>query len=151
MSSSIALKPIFIDKIQHWFIQYLANKFQIPENQLKVSAVFHDYGIDSLKIEELVKDIADKFNLKITPLDIYDYPTIEQSSENLANLLLKARSTSLKILGEEVFGDAEITENWFAQSNPALGNKIPNELLGTLEGEQAVSDLLMRIEYGVYS
>jgi acyl carrier protein len=151
MNPSIALKPIFIDKIQDWFLQYLANKLQISADKLNINTGFIDYGFDSLKIEELVKDIGDKFNLKITPIDIYDYPTIEQLSENLANLLLQARSTSLKIIAEEVFGDAEITENWFAQPNPALGKKIPNELLGTFEGEQAVADLLMRIEYGVYS
>jgi putative toxin-antitoxin system antitoxin component (TIGR02293 family) len=52
---------------------------------------------------------------------------------------------------EEVFGSAAAAERWLKEPIPALGHVTPLSLLDTDEGAQRVTDLLGRIEYGVYS
>ena len=42
-------------------------------------------------------------------------------------------------------------ETWLSETNPALGNRIPADLLLTDEGSRAVETVLRRIDYGDYS
>lgn len=52
---------------------------------------------------------------------------------------------------EEVIGSHAGAIRWLRSKQPALGNRIPLNLVSTSAGAEAVSDLLGRIEYGVYS
>lgn len=59
--------------------------------------------------------------------------------------------TSLFLCGAEVFGSQESFFKWLALPNTALGGLEPQDLLEIPGGISKVSDLLGRIEYGVYS
>jgi putative toxin-antitoxin system antitoxin component (TIGR02293 family) len=52
---------------------------------------------------------------------------------------------------EAVFESQATAENWLKRSNRALGGAMPLELLDTDIGTLQVSDLLGRLEYGVFS
>lgn len=52
---------------------------------------------------------------------------------------------------EDVLGSAQATERWLKESIPALGQVTPLSLLDTDEGVQRVTDILGRIEHGVFS
>lgn len=52
---------------------------------------------------------------------------------------------------EEVLGSSEITARWLKEPQPVFSAETPLALLDTDEGAQMVSDLLGRIEHGVYS
>lgn len=52
---------------------------------------------------------------------------------------------------EEVLGSAQAAERWLKELIPALGGVTPLSLLDTDEGAQQVTDILGRIEHGVYS
>jgi uncharacterized protein (DUF2384 family) len=41
--------------------------------------------------------------------------------------------------------------SWLLKNNTALGNRIPNDLLETLEGRIEIKNILDKIEYGVFS
>jgi putative toxin-antitoxin system antitoxin component (TIGR02293 family) len=47
-------------------------------------------------------------------------------------------------------GNAEVAQQWMNQPAVALSGAVPVDLLSNPEGREAVRDLLMRIEYGVY-
>lgn len=51
----------------------------------------------------------------------------------------------------EVLGDLDKAFRWLRKENRALGGEKPMLLLDTDVGTSAVEDLLLRIEYGVYS
>lgn len=51
----------------------------------------------------------------------------------------------------EVFGSSERAARWFKRRNPALDGARPLDVFDTDLGAQLVDDLLIRIEYGVYS
>ena len=52
---------------------------------------------------------------------------------------------------EKAIGDKETALEWLDARQPALGNRVPIDLIQTSAGVQAVEDLLGRITYGVYS
>jgi putative toxin-antitoxin system antitoxin component (TIGR02293 family) len=51
----------------------------------------------------------------------------------------------------EVFEDSNTVGNWLFRPNRALGGVAPVEVLDTDAGTERVKELLVRIEYGVYS
>jgi putative toxin-antitoxin system antitoxin component (TIGR02293 family) len=51
----------------------------------------------------------------------------------------------------DVLEDAELTRQWFKMPAKALGGKTPLEYADTEPGAQEVEDLLVRVEYGVFS
>jgi len=55
------------------------------------------------------------------------------------------------VAAEEAIGEKETAIAWLNSKQPALGDRIPMELILNSAGVQAVEDLLGRIEYGVYS
>ena len=62
-----------------------------------------------------------------------------------------ARLLRIKGYAREVFEDTGVAESWLSEANPALGNRVPAELLLTDEGTRAVETVLRRIDYGDYS
>lgn len=51
----------------------------------------------------------------------------------------------------QVFESSERAARWFKRANPALDGERPIDIFDTDLGAQLVDDLLIRIEYGVYS
>jgi putative toxin-antitoxin system antitoxin component (TIGR02293 family) len=62
-----------------------------------------------------------------------------------------SRLLRIKGYAREVFEDAGVAETWLSEANPALGNRVPADLLLTDEGTRAVETVLRRIDYGDYS
>jgi putative toxin-antitoxin system antitoxin component (TIGR02293 family) len=62
-----------------------------------------------------------------------------------------ARLLRIKAYAAEVLEDPAVAETWLLEPNPALGNRVPAELLVTDEGTRAVETVLRRIDYGDYS
>jgi putative toxin-antitoxin system antitoxin component (TIGR02293 family) len=62
-----------------------------------------------------------------------------------------ARLLRIKAYARKVFEDTGVAETWLSEANPALGNRVPAELLLTDEGTRAVETVLRRIDYGDYS
>lgn len=62
-----------------------------------------------------------------------------------------ARLLRIKSYASEVFEDAEVADTWLSEANPALGDRVPSELLLTDEGTRTVETVLRRINYGDYS
>ncbi len=51
----------------------------------------------------------------------------------------------------DVFGDLEVARTWLERPNRVLKGSAPLELLGTEAGVEQVTQVLNRIEYGIYS
>jgi len=62
----------------------------------------------------------------------------------------KNRIAQIRALAEKVFNNKQQADEFLRSKHPALGGRIPLELLKTKAGAQKVEDLLMRIEYVVY-
>ena len=73
-------------------------------------------------------------------LEKFDTPTSER-------ILLLADTLSY---GESVFEDKDRFNSWMKNSNKALGDRAPIQLMDTVYGIQEVKNLIGRIEYGVF-
>lgn len=62
-----------------------------------------------------------------------------------------ARLLRVKAYASEVFENTDVAETWLRDPNPALGNRVPAELMVTDEGARAIEMVLRRIDYGDYS
>ncbi|MDX2188434.1 MAG: antitoxin Xre-like helix-turn-helix domain-containing protein [Bacteroidota bacterium] len=59
--------------------------------------------------------------------------------------------TELIKKGKDVFGSIDIFRDWLYETNFALGNKKPIDLLSSSIGTRYVMTILNRIEWGIYS
>ena len=55
------------------------------------------------------------------------------------------------VITERVLGTCRSAENWLERPAFGLGDKVPCDLIITQAGCTLVKDLLIRIEYGVYT
>ncbi len=62
-----------------------------------------------------------------------------------------ARLLRIKGYAADVFDDTDVAATWLSEANPALGDRVPADLLLTDEGTRAVETVLRRIDYGDYS
>lgn len=69
-----------------------------------------------------------------------------KSSSYACSVLLKIFAAA-----EVVFGDPELAAQWLFQPAIALERRCPADLLGDEPGFHLVSDLLVRLEYGVFT
>lgn len=81
---------------------------------------------------------------QLTQFDDNEKLSVEQS-----NFLYEFVRLYLK--GLDILGDKQTLDQWLNRSNLALGEKVPLELLDTIEGFRLVDNLLAQIEYGFYS
>jgi putative toxin-antitoxin system antitoxin component (TIGR02293 family) len=61
-----------------------------------------------------------------------------------------ARVAGITALAQRVFGDPDVARRWLLTANPALKDEVPLRLLRTGSGADVVSEVLVRIEHGVY-
>lgn len=58
--------------------------------------------------------------------------------------------TDIPALAAQVLGSSVLAKLWLEDPAVALDGQRPSDLLTSKSGEQAVRQLLLRIEYGVY-
>lgn len=61
------------------------------------------------------------------------------------------RFTELLVQATQTLGSREAAERWFATPQPGLDGRRPIELMATAPGAELVEDLLIRMEYDVYT
>ena len=105
-----------------------------------LEALQRRYQITSAQIRELI-DISER-TLARRKLE----KTLSKSESD--RLYRVAR---IAAYAEEVLGSAQAATAWLKTPLPSLGQVTPLSLLDTDEGAQHVTDILGRIDYGVYS
>ncbi len=118
----------------------LKGRVQVGLRFSALEALQQRYQITSAQIRELI-DISER-TLARRKVE----KTLSKSESD--RLYRVAR---IAAYAEEVLGSAQAAERWLKEPLPALGQVTPLSLLDTDEGSQRVTDILGRIDYGVYS
>ena len=87
--------------------------------------------------------------LHIGSRQLANYNISEKLSVEQSNFLYEFARLYLR--GLDILGDKKTLDQWLNRPNLALGEKIPLELLDTIEGFRLVENVLSQIEYGFYS
>jgi putative toxin-antitoxin system antitoxin component (TIGR02293 family) len=113
----------------------------------------------SHSLAETALQLAKRFEIpkvKLAKLIGISARTLAQKEQNRQPLSQTAsdrlyRLAQVIALSEEVFESEQTAKDWLKRPNKALAGAIPLELLDTDAGIKQVTNLLNRIEYGVYS
>lgn len=71
-------------EIKTWLVSYLAELLEIEPSQVDTTVSFDRYGLDSSATMSVTADLAEWLGWELEPALLYDYQTIEQLSEHLA-------------------------------------------------------------------
>ncbi|MHC5729129.1 MAG: acyl carrier protein, partial [Nostoc sp.] len=71
-------------EIQAWLISYLSELLELDASEIDVQVPFERYGLDSSAAIGLTGDLENFLECEVEPTILYDYPTIEILSEQLA-------------------------------------------------------------------
>jgi acyl carrier protein len=72
--------------IQSWLIDRFAQQLSLKRNQIKADEPLTRYGLDSIDAVTMVGDLEDLLDLELPSTLFWDYPTIEQAAQYLAQL-----------------------------------------------------------------
>jgi acyl carrier protein len=78
-----------IEKIEDYLSKKIAEIIEKNPEDIDVDKVFSDYSIDSASGVGLSGDIEEDFNLKLSPLVLFEYPTIAKLSKYILKKLNK--------------------------------------------------------------
>ena len=67
----------------------VAAKTGLKQEQIDINSSFKDYGLDSLRLTELVENLGDQLGLDLKPTVIFRYPTIKTLSSYLCGVQQK--------------------------------------------------------------
>ncbi|MEM7552758.1 MAG: acyl carrier protein [Cyanobacteria bacterium P01_A01_bin.84] len=74
-------------EIQDWLVSYLSELLEIEPTEVDVTIPFERYGLDSSAAVGMTGDLEEWLGLDLDPMLLYNYPTIEQISQHLAEEL----------------------------------------------------------------
>jgi acyl carrier protein len=78
-------------EIQKWLVSYVAQLLNISEKEIDVTVSFDRYGLDSLAAVNLSSNLEKWLGCEIDPTILYDYPTIKDLAQYLAEeVIVKA-------------------------------------------------------------
>lgn len=84
--SRIDFKPTAdIENTINWLKQFFSDGLKIPIEQLNDDVSFDEYGVDSIRVAELVQKMEETFHIQLNPSIILEYPTLK----SLANYMLE--------------------------------------------------------------
>jgi acyl carrier protein len=79
------------ENIQSYIVQFLSQDLRLSQDQIKVNKNLQDYGVDSIIIMRLMRDLEIRFKIKVTGREMLEHQTINAISNHLA-LKLEALS-----------------------------------------------------------
>ena len=70
--------------VANWLIAQLSDQLSLEKSNISVSEPLTRYGLDSIDAVTMVGDIEDVLDVELPSTLFWDYPTIEKSSQFLA-------------------------------------------------------------------
>ena len=67
--------------IEAYFIDIVSRETRIATNDIKVDETFHELGLDSINAVFVMEKLEKEFDVSLSPLCFWDYPTIRLLSE----------------------------------------------------------------------
>ncbi len=77
------------------------------------------------------------------------YKSKDRLSELASQIIIQL--AELWTQGLDIFGNEADFRDWLMQKNLALGNRIPMQMLASPLGREHIKEVLLRIEWGIYS
>lgn len=76
-----------IDYIKNWVSEKISEKAEMDLSSLNKDLPFSAFNIDSLYLAEISGEIEEKFKVKLSPLDLFEFHNINKLSEHILKLI----------------------------------------------------------------
>ncbi|MEY2855828.1 MAG: hypothetical protein RLZZ74_137, partial [Cyanobacteriota bacterium] len=95
-------------QIQHWLIENIAQRLEIPVSEIDIQEPFASTGLNSVAAVGLSADLEDWLSIKLSPTIVYDYPNIvelaaylgdDQAVKQISPLRVQIQETDIAIIG----------------------------------------------------
>lgn len=73
--------------IKNWVSEKIAEKAEISVDEINKDLPFSAFSIDSLYLAEISGEVEEKFGIKLNPLDLFEFHSINKLSEHIFSLL----------------------------------------------------------------
>jgi acyl carrier protein len=80
--------------VMHWLARRVAEELAVPVDEVDVTAPFASFGISSIVGVTMSGEIADAFDVNVSPMLLWDYPTIERLADYIEVLRLEKHHAS---------------------------------------------------------
>jgi|RhiMetStandDraft_8_1073273.scaffolds.fasta_scaffold68566_2 acyl carrier protein len=77
-------EDLTVEAIRGWLVGHLAELLKIAPHEIDVRTHFDRYGLDSAEVVTLTGDLEDWLGRQLSPSLLYDYLTIEDLAQHLA-------------------------------------------------------------------
>jgi len=67
--------------IEAYFVDIVSRETRIATSDIKVDETFHELGLDSINAVFVMEKLEKEFDVSLSPLCFWDYPTIRLLSE----------------------------------------------------------------------
>jgi acyl carrier protein len=78
------VKAVTAEEIQDWMVAYLAKSLEIAPDTIDTTIPFEALALDSMTAISMTGDLEQWLGRSVDPTVVYDYPTIEEFAEYLA-------------------------------------------------------------------
>lgn len=96
------------EMVETWVSDWLQKKLKVAADTIKPSQSFADFGLDSIFAVELAQDLSDWTGLEVEATIVWNYPTIEDLANHLANRINDTEAVDISPL--EVTETEEVLE-----------------------------------------
>ena len=76
-------KQITEENIQSWLVNELSQQLRVTVDEIDITARLDSYGLDSAHAMFLISKAEKQIGIKISPMLLWHYPTIELLSQRL--------------------------------------------------------------------
>lgn len=109
--------------IQNWLINQLAEQLSLDPKTINITEPLTRYGLDSIDAVTIVGDLEDWLDLELPSTLFWDYPTLEKSSQYLAeNFDIPGALTSLASQQQETETSKGASSETSANEKKGWGN-----------------------------
>lgn len=83
--------PALLEATRHWLAELFGEELKMAPGQLAVDIPFQDYGMDSILLAQILKQLNRKLGVRLDPSAVFEYPTLE----TLAAWLVRTQTDAL--------------------------------------------------------
>ncbi|MEP2770572.1 MAG: acyl carrier protein [Fulvivirga sp.] len=70
-------------EIAYFITSLIAKETGLKENDISADGSFFEYGLDSISAIFLLEQVCERYNIELSPLYFWDYPTIDAFSNQI--------------------------------------------------------------------
>jgi len=90
MTAELLTAPPIAKTIKVWLVEWMAKELEMPADEINTSQSLLDYSLSSMTAMMLVGSLEDWLGLEIVPTLVWDYPTIDDLVDYLAQEVMAA-------------------------------------------------------------